>query len=303
MKIIDTTPFKGPDGQISAVDRVRAIAKYGSGWYSDVQAQDATAALLGRQLDRTYTLLVNPLLPGTDVFMPLVLVGPPGVYLIYVTNERGVFRAKGDEWGSLDGERFTPAKVNLLTRTARLAQALQKFLEKQGIPLAVEPVLMAMNPGTHIDSVRPLIRVVMSDAVERFAIGVTQASRTLSLETAAAIVDRIQKPRSTQKAAPAGDSAVTPVYTPQGYGDASAASAPAQPGEPAPLDADSLGFAFNDEVEPEVAPPKPPPAGPAKKTSRRGAYFSPGQWIALGALFLIFVLLLTAIIVLAVMNA
>jgi hypothetical protein len=328
MKIIDTTPFKGPDGQISAVDRVRAIAKYGSSWYSDVQAQDATAALLGRQLDRTYTLLVNPLLPGTDVFMPLVLVGPAGVYLIYVTNERGVFRAKGDEWGTLSGERFTPAKVNLLTRTARLAQGLGKFLERQGIPLVVEPVLLAMNPGMHIDSVRPLIRVVMSDAVERFAIGVTQASRTLTLETAAAIVDRIQKPHSTQKAgpahpsrstlegregeapahpregaAPAGDSAVTPVYTPQGYGDASAASAPAQSGEPAPLDADSLGFAFNDEVEPEVAPPKSPQPGAAKKPSRRGAYFSLGQWIALGALFLIFVLLLTAIIVLAVMNA
>ena len=305
MKIIDTTPFKGPDGQISAVDRVRAIAKYGSSWYSDVQAQDATAALLGRQLDRTYTLLVNALLPGTDVFMPLVLVGPPGVYLIYVTNERGVFRAKDDEWGSLDGERFTPAKVNLLTRTSRLAQALQKFLEKQGIPLVVEPVLMAMNPGTHIDSVRPLIRVVMSDAVERFAIGVTQASRTLSLETAAAVVDRIQKPRAVQKAgAPAlSESVVAPVYTPQGYGDASAASATAQAGEPAPLDANSLGFAFNDEVEPEVAPPQPAQAGAAKKPYRRGAYFSPGQWVALGALFLIFVLLLAAIIVLAVMNA
>jgi hypothetical protein len=154
----------------------------------------------------------------------------------------------------------------------------------------------------------------MSDAVERFAIGVTQATRTLTLEAAAAIVDRIQKPRAIHKsapahpregAAPAGDSTVVPVYTPQGLGDGPATSAPTQPGEPMPLDADSLGFAFDDEVEPEVAPPKPQPpqAGAAKKPSRRGGYFSPGQWIALGALFLIFVLLLTAIIVLAVMNA
>lgn len=307
MKIIDLTPFKGPDGQISTMDRVRAMTRYGTSWYSDVQAQDATVALLGRQLDRTFTLLVNPPLPGTEVILPLVLVGPAGVHLINITNERGVFRATEEEWGTLTGERFTPAKVNLLTRTARLAQALQKFLQGQGIPQAVEPVLLAMNPGMHIDSVRPQIRVVMSDAVERFAIGVMQVPRALTAESVAAIVDRIQKPHKPKKDVPApapaasavdaGEAPEAPVNTPQGYGD--------QPGEPMPFDADSLGFAFDDEIEPEVAPPEPknPPAGAAKKPSRRAGYFSPAQWIALGALFLIFVLLVAAIIVLAVMNA
>lgn len=312
MKIIDLTPFKGPGGQISAMDRVRAMARYGSSWYSDIQAQDATAALLGRQLDRTYTLLVNPLLPGADVFLPLVLVGPAGVYLINITNERGVFRARDEEWGTLTGEHFTPAKVNLLTRTSRLAQALQKFLEGQGIPQAVEPVLLAMNPGMHIDSVRPQIRVVMSDAVERFALGVTQAPRPLTLETAAAIVERIQKPHALKKEVPAPPASLAatgeaPVDAPQGYGDQPAASGPDQPGELTPLDAGSLGFAFNEEPEPPVTPPtpKPPQAATAKKPATRAGEvsFSPGQWIALGCLFVIFVVILAAIIVLAVMNA
>src|SRR5512139_514126 len=111
MKIIDRTPFKGPDGQISAVDRVRAMAKYGSGWYADVQAQDATAALLSRVLDRGYTMLVNAPLPGSGILLPLVLIGPAGAYLFNITNERGVFQAKDEEWGTLTGERFTPAKV------------------------------------------------------------------------------------------------------------------------------------------------------------------------------------------------
>jgi len=317
MKIVDRTPFKGREGQISAVDRVRAMARYGSSWYSDVQAQDATAALLGRQLDRAYTLWVNPPLPGTDVLLPLVLIGPPGVYLINITNERGVFHAQGEEWGTLTGECFTPAKINLLTRTARLAQALQKFLESQGFTLVVEPVFMAMNPGMHIDSVRPVVRVVMSDAVERFALGVAQATRALTAESIAVINERIQRPRSPQKAAPApvpgaaetAEAREAPAYMPQGYGEGATASGQAQPGEPAPFDADSLGFAFEDEAKPQAAQPKSPQAGRAKKPAKRtparsgGVSFSRTQWIALGALFLIFVLLLAAIIVLAVMNA
>jgi hypothetical protein len=321
MRIVDRTPFKSPDGQISAVDRVRAMAKYGSKWYSDIQAQDATAALLGRQLGSGYILLVNPPLPGTDVLLPLVLVGPVGVFLINITNERGVFSARGEEWGTLTGERFTPAKVNLLTRTARMAEALQKFLEKQGFALLVEPVLLAMNPGMHVESVRPIIRVVMSDAVERFAIGLAQATRTLSIESASLISERILKPRAPKKegagSAPAlaavetGTAPEVPAYMPQGYGDQPGASGQPEGQAEGPLTAETLGFSFTEEPEPDAAPPKPKPAqaAPAKKPAKvapagaGGVRFSRGQWTALGCLLLLFILVLVAFIVLAAMNA
>ena len=315
MKIIDRTPFKGPDGQISAVDRVRAMAKYGSSWYSDIQAQDATAALLSRVLDRGYTLLVNAPLPGSEILLPLVLAGPTGVLLLNITNERGVFQAKGEDWGTLTNERFTPVKVNLITRTAKLAQALQKFLQTQGFTLTVEPVLLAMNPGMHIDSVRPAIRVVMSDAVERFALGLTQATHILSAETASVVADRILKPRppqaatqeATEVAAPAAIAAVdaepeVPAYIPQGQGE---------PQEMGRLDAESLGFAFNEDAGTASATSqsKAGQPSPAKKSAQQSPArkkkkgFSVGQWIALGTLFFIFVVIIAAIIVLAVMNA
>lgn len=285
MKIIDRTPFKGPDGKISAVDRVRGTLRYGSAWYDEVQAQAAAASALGRQLDRTYTLLINPQLPQTDVVLPMVLVGPPGVFMTYLTNERGVFQAQGEEWGTLSGERFVPAKANLLTRTVRMSQALGKFLGTQGFSAPIEPVLVATNPGTHIDSIRPIIRVVLSDGLERFAIGLTQGNRMLSAETVAAISDRIINPRTPKLAAPA------------------AAQAPA--GNAETISAESLGFAFDEGaqaggVRPARAAAKPvaPAAG-----GRGGVRFSRGQWFALGCLFVVFVLILSAIIVLAVMNA
>jgi hypothetical protein len=256
--------------------------------------------------------LINAPLPGTEVLLPLVLAGPAGVFLINITNERGVFQAKGEEWGTPDGDHFTPAKVNLITRTARLAQALQKLIQTQGFSQTVEPVLIAMNPGMHIDSVRPAVRVVMSDAVERFALGLTQATPILAAETAIAISDRILKPRSPQPAAqtvaetaavaavasPAQEPEV-PAYVPQGQE------------EPARLDAETLGFAFDEEAGAQPAPAQPKPAQPAQpKKSPQGSSarkrrkgFSTGQWVALGVMFFIFVLIITAIIVLAVLNA
>jgi hypothetical protein len=305
MKVIDRTPFKGPDGKISAMDRVRASMKYGSSWYDDVQAQDAAAAVLGRQLDRTYTLLVNAPLPGTDVLLPMVLVGPPGVFLIYITNERGVFQARGEEWGTLSGERFVPDKVNLLTRTVRMSQALGKFLLSQGFDIPMEPVLLAVNPGMHIDSMRPVIRVMLSDGLERFAISLAQGKRILIPEIVAAISDRILNPRAPRKPAAAAaptPAPATPAYIPQGQEPAAAVA-------DEPVSAESLGFAFDEAAQPEVAPGsrapvsasrKPVPSGSQRKG---GVRISRGQWFALGCLFVVFVIILSTIIVLAVMNA
>jgi hypothetical protein len=271
MKVIDRTPFRGPDGKISALDRVRATMKYGSSWYADVQAQAAAASVLGRHLDRTFTLLLNPQLPESDVILPMVLVGPPGVFMVYSTNERGVFQARGEEWGTLSGEQFVPAKVNLLARAGRMAQALGKFLGKQGLPIQVEPVLLTMNPGMHVDSVRPTVRVVMTDGLEHFAIGLTQGDRPLSPEDAGIVADRIIKPRLLK--------------SPAETASASAAAGGGALPNPAP----------QAEVQPQAVAVKAPKRG--------GIRFSRGQWFALGCLFLVFVLILVTIIVLAVMNA
>jgi hypothetical protein len=255
-------------------------------------------ALLDRQLDRHYTLLVNPQLPETDVILPMVLVGPPGVLLLYTTNERGVFQARGDEWGTLSGNDFIAAKVNLLGRAARMAQALGKFLATQGFAIPVEPVLVCMNPGMHVDSMRPSIRVVMSDGLERFAITLSQAALMLSAESVAAIGDRILKPRGLR---------------PSATGQALAAN---EPSAASPEAAASQGVSDAPEAdagEPGAKPPKaaamasavrPAPTSAGGAASRKGGVrFSTGQWLALGCLFVVFVLILSTIIILAVMNA
>ncbi len=170
MKHIDKTPFRSESGEINIINRVRGMLKYGMTWYDRVKAQDAVAEILGRQLGGQFVLLQNIVLPGAEIDLPLVLIGPPGVYLINALHERGVYLARDDEWGTLTGETFVPARINQVKRAMTMAKVLQVYLDRMGYKgFLVEPVVMSPDPKLHIDSTRPAVRVVMSDAIDRFA--------------------------------------------------------------------------------------------------------------------------------------
>jgi hypothetical protein len=69
------------------------------------------------------------------------------------------------------------------------------------LPGTVEAVLMASNPEMHIDSLRPAVRVVMSDAVRQFAGSLLQARPVLNPELINKVTDRITTPRPKSAAA------------------------------------------------------------------------------------------------------
>ena len=257
MKIIDRTPFLSEKGQIGLLDRLQGTLKFGLNWYPEIEAQKTVIAQLERHLGK-YTLIRNLMLGTSGITLPIVLVGPAGVYVLYVTQLRGSFRARGEEWGTVQGERFQPASINLLDRTAKLGRALQVYLQRQGIDIGtVETALVAADPGMHIESVRPIVRVVMSDAIERFAAALGQARPLMSPEAAHELADRIVNPRVSRAAAPAPAPAQEEEPLPDYMREPEPAPA-ARPPAPAPAQdewsASEIGFAFED------APAQPPPA-------------------------------------------
>jgi len=204
MKIIDKTPYRQEDGQVTFTDRIQATLKYGLTWYDRIQAQEKILPILDKQLSRNFILLRNITLGGTDVELPLILIGPPGIFLVNVITEKGVYRAKGEEWGLISGDQFAPAKINQILRTSRMGQVLQLFLDRAGLKgtVTVEAILMSANPGTHIESVRPVVRVVMSDALERFAASMEQARGTFSPEMVATLAQIILTGKAANQASP-----------------------------------------------------------------------------------------------------
>lgn len=205
MKHIDKTPYRSESGEINIINRVQGMLKYGMSWYDRVIAQNVIADILGRQLGGQFILFQNITLPETEIDLPLVLLGPPGVYLINALHERGIYMARDDEWGTLNGETFVPARINQVKRAMTMARVLQVYFDRLGQKgFLVEPVVMAADPGLHIDSTRPAVRIVMSDAIDRFALSLIQARPVFDMNMVAELERVLLTGKSRQAAAPEG---------------------------------------------------------------------------------------------------
>jgi hypothetical protein len=269
MKLIDRTPLQDENSNIGIIQRVHGTLKYGLSWYPELEAQKFALALLERGLAKGYTVIRNHTLGASGITVPLAIVGPGGIFAAYVTHLRGTYQAKGDSWGTVSGETFKPVPINLLTRTARLARALQAFIERQGVklPQDVEPVLLTANPGMHVQSLRPIVRVVMVDALERWAVSLSNAAPVFTVEAAYELADRIINPRPPKKddepeAAAPSQKPDAQVKQDDEEPELSRAGAIFHAADEAgEFDPSDLGFAFDEdsgiEVPPELIEPNP----------------------------------------------
>jgi len=256
MKLIDQTPLQNENGEIGIMQRVQGTLQYGFDWYPELEAQKSVLAHLSRVLGKGFTVIRNQTLGASGITIPLTLVGPAGIYAAHVTNLHGTYQARGDTWGQVFGTNFQPARVNLLTRTQLLARALQAFIERQGVklPKPVEPVILAANPGLYIESMQPVVRVVMVDALERWAASLESAAPAFTLETAFELADRVVNPRPPKKGE---QPEVVPPAPEQSYEEQELSRAGAifrAADEADSLDPNDLGFAFEEDDRLEVPP-------------------------------------------------
>jgi hypothetical protein len=291
MKVIDKTPFQNEKGQFGLVQRVQGIMEYGPSWHAELEAQKTIITQMDRVLEKGFTLIRNLNLENSKIIEPLILIGPPGAFVIYVTPLSGFFEAKGDQWNVIRNDRRPPAPINLLTRTSRLARALQVYLNRQGmyLPGMVEPVLMASSPSVHIESLRPIVRVVMSDAIRQFAASLLQARAVLKPELVYDLVDHIINPRP-KGAASQPEPEAPPTAAPAAETGAAPPRARAifQAAEEAkPFDPADLSFAFDENAEAGVPANlrETSPSQQLEPVAPSGA-FRPAQWATLGGMLL-----------------
>ena len=197
MKIIDKTPLLDEKGNLGFTQRVQGMLQFGFNWPKELQAQKVIITFFERQLEKGYTLIRNMPLGQSGIIVPMILLGPTGMYVIEVTSLRGRYEVKGDAWNVEAGNQYKPAPINLIQQTMRKALALQKYIERQGVTLAVpiEPVVIAGDPGLHIESMQPAIKVMMIDGIKAFVNGLTTSKATLRAELVIDYTDRILSPR------------------------------------------------------------------------------------------------------------
>jgi hypothetical protein len=180
MRVADRTAQKDNKPSGAAGQALQGLGKMLSRGKTDVQAILVNS--LQKTLDNQYTLCCKVTLPGLELVIPFVLVGPNGIWMIYDTDIKGVYRAKENAWEELNSrsQSYRAVKPNLLATAAAMAKAVEKHLSglNEKLP-AVEPVLFFVNPGVHVDTSRPAVRIVMPDALDRFGASLAQGEAVL----------------------------------------------------------------------------------------------------------------------------
>lgn len=262
MKIIDKTPLLDEKGELGIPQRIQGMMKYGFNWPNELRAQKAIITYFDRQLERGYTLIRNYTLGQSGIMIPVILLGPTGIQVINIIHQRGRYEVKGDQWNVEAGESYKPAPVNLVQQTLRMAKALRVFIERQGtkLPVEIEPIVIAADPGIHIESTRPAVKVTMIDGIKSFVSSLAMGSPVMSSEAVYDLTERIINPRPPKKqsAAPVPPVAAAPSNTweeesPQEVSRARAifdASQNAKPFDPSDFD-----FAIDEEPAFEITPP------------------------------------------------
>lgn len=287
MKIIDKTPLIDQDGKLGFTQRIQGMFKYGLGWLDELEAQKAVLTFLDKNLEKGYTLIRNMTLGKSGIMIPFILIGPAGIFVLNQTFLRGRYQAVGDAWNVESGAQYKPAPVNLIRETARMARALQVFIERQGtkLPVDVEPVLIAGDPGLHIESSRPVIRVLMIDAVKSFVTGLTTGAPVLTALAVNEAVDRILEPRPPRRepvSHPVKPAVREPEPPPEPVSRARAIFSAAE--EPKPFNPSEFDFAMVDERSAAEAAKAFAAAPEPRKAGRRILGLTTIQLVILAAL-------------------
>lgn len=140
-------------------------------WIREMDAQEMVVRMLQRVLDNRYLLIRNAHLKGLKIPIMLLLIGPTGVSVPYVSSIKGNYRASGGSWENFNDftKNYRPERNNFITKVIETNEVVGDYLNARGfMNLINEPVLFFTNPGMHVVINQPAIRIIMLDALERF---------------------------------------------------------------------------------------------------------------------------------------
>jgi hypothetical protein len=195
MKLIDCTKKTASDGPLQKnLEKIQQKVPF----LGDraAQVQQAILERFQRGLDNRFTMIVNFTPDRQTNPIPFILVGPNGISVLNLNNDRGIFRAKEDNWLEMNKKtrQYSMARVNLIKQTQYMALAVSDFVSRQAQSVPeVAPFLLFADPGVHIDTNRPAIRLVLADGIDRLIGSFQQGAETLNAVTVKVITDLFEK--------------------------------------------------------------------------------------------------------------
>jgi hypothetical protein len=110
------------------------------------EGENRMVEIILQALDGNWHLFRNISLPGRNKGdLDLILVGPPGVWVLEVKNFRGEYRNIGDSWEYRSGKNWKVASANPSQQALKNALRLANFLKADGLNVFVNPVVIWAN--------------------------------------------------------------------------------------------------------------------------------------------------------------
>jgi hypothetical protein len=196
MKIIDLSILRDTAGKIPFAAWLRKTLGEGQQWQAELDAQDQVMVRLEKTLGNDFTLIREVRIPGLSTPIPMVLIGPSGIFVIYASAVKGSFRARGDAWLKLDNSgNMHVSNPNLPNRTRLYSEAVRKFLAQNSMPVTdIEPVLTFSQPEAFVENIKAPIRMVMCDGLESYGGSLRLLNPIFSPEEVADIVRLLSNP-------------------------------------------------------------------------------------------------------------
>jgi hypothetical protein len=206
MKLIEPTqkPVKKDSFQ-KILDQINKHVPFSQ---TDENAEDAIIGRFTRGLDNRFIMLHHLQLgTGREVFPP-ILIGPPGMILLNVSLAKGFFRATEDSWWEMSksSHRFGPGHPDLIKQSLDYAQKLASILDERGKSHPeIIPVLIFANPGVHVETTNPAIRIVLMDGVENLIANLLKSEEVLQTNEINLLADALEVMANPEKAIPIGE--------------------------------------------------------------------------------------------------
>ena len=157
------------------------------------EGEDNTVQLIVQALDGNWHLFRNINLPGQNKGdLDLVLVGPPGVWVLEVKNFSGEYRNIGESWEYKHGKKWKVASANPSRQAFNGALRLANFLRADNLQVFVNSAVIWANQESPLLVENPSVAVWLYNRLPDEIGNIWQGEKLSELERNK-IVDKLSK--------------------------------------------------------------------------------------------------------------
>jgi hypothetical protein len=206
MKFIEPTQKPTQKDSLDQVtDKIKRLLQIGQ---TDEHAEDAVIARFMRGLDNRFIMLHNMQLGSLGEVFPTILVGPAGLFVLNISHVKGFYKVKEDAWLEMNktSHKYGPVRPNLIKQSKDFAQKLAQILEAHGKSHPeIVPILIFANPGVHVETSKPAIRIVLMDGVDSLIDSMFNSEEVLKPTEIDYLADSLEIMSNPEKAIPMGE--------------------------------------------------------------------------------------------------